>query len=446
MSRSALHRRTVMARLLQDRGGLLVLTGLGTSTWRQFLTARSIFRCGARWAARTASFELGLALAQPERRVVVFNGDGDMLMALGSLSTIAVVRLANLRLVVLDNELYGETGAQATHTAAGVDLASVARAFGFPKALTVTEDHQLEDLRRDLYTHQGPLLAMVKVTPSPDPMALPPREGTFLKNRMKAAPLGPEAIPRINRTIDLNADAGESYGAWTLGDDAALFSLLSSVNTACGFHTGDPLTIHRAVALAREHHLGIGAHPSYPDLPGFGRRILEAAPDQVYTDVLYQISALSGMCRVAGVPLRHVKAHGALSTRAWTHAPTAAAITQATRDADPWLLLIVLTANLLETEARRLSLPVVLETFPERAYLCDGRLDLRSLPSSNIHDPQEADRRALLKPTDLRLMRLEPTSSTLSSSRTPLLVLQLFSVRFEHALANHAVHSGPNLI
>lgn len=106
----------------------------------------------------------------------------------------------------------------------------------------------------------------------------------------------------------------------------------------------------------------------------------------------------------------------------------------------------MLTANLLETEARRLSLPVVLETFPERAYLCDGRLDLRSLPSSNIHDPQEADRRALLKPTDLRLMRLEPTSSTLSSSRTPLLVLQLFSVRFEHALANHAVHSGPNLI
>ena len=157
----------------------------------------------------------------------------------------------------------------------------------------------------------------------------------------------------MNRTIDLNADAGESYGAWTIGDDAALFPLLSSVNVACGFHAGDPLTIQKAIALAKRHGLGVGAHPSYPDLPGFGRRILDAAPDQVYADVLYQVSALAGMCRAAGVPLRHVKAHGALSTRAWTHAPTAAAIAQATRDFDPLLPLVVLPATLLETEARR---------------------------------------------------------------------------------------------
>jgi len=200
----------------------------------------------------------------------------------------------------------------------------------------------------------------------------------------------------MNKTIDLNADAGESYGAWTLGDDAALFPLLSSVNVACGFHAGDPLTIQKAIALAGQHHLGIGAHPSYPDLPGFGRRILEAAPDQVYADVLYQVSALGGMCRAAGVPLRHVKAHGALSTRAWTHAPTAAAIAQATHDFDPRLPLVVLPATLLETEARRLGLPVVLETFPERAYLRDGRLAPRSLPGSSIHDPQEAARRAVM--------------------------------------------------
>ena len=90
----------------------------------------------------------------------------------------------------------------------------------------------------------------------------------------------------MNRTIDLNADAGESYGAWTIGDDAALFPLLSSVNVACGFHAGDPLTIQKAIALAKQRGLGIGAHPSYPDLPGFGRRILDAAPDQVYADVL----------------------------------------------------------------------------------------------------------------------------------------------------------------
>ena len=149
----------------------------------------------------------------------------------------------------------------------------------------------------------------------------------------------------MNRSIDLNADAGESYGAWTLGDDAHLFPLLSSVNIACGFHAGDPLTMQGSVALAKQHGLGIGAHPSYPDLPGFGRRIMEAAPEQVYADTLYQISALSGMARAAGLPLQHVKAHGALSTRAWTHGPTAAAIAQATRDFDSALPLMVLPAT-----------------------------------------------------------------------------------------------------
>ena len=211
----------------------------------------------------------------------------------------------------------------------------------------------------------------------------------------------------MNRTIDLNADAGESYGAWTIGDDAALFPLLSSVNVACGFHAGDPLTIQKAIALAKQHGLGVGAHPSYPDLPGFGRRILDAAPDQVYADVLYQVSALAGMCRAAGVPLRHVKAHGALSTRAWTHAPTAAAIVQATRDFDSLLPLVALPATLLETEARRLGLPVILETFPERAYLQDGRLAPRSLPGSSIHDPQEAARRALMMVQEGRIEAID---------------------------------------
>ncbi len=211
----------------------------------------------------------------------------------------------------------------------------------------------------------------------------------------------------MNRTIDLNADAGESYGAWTIGDDAALFPLLSSVNVACGFHAGDPLTIQKAIALAKQHGLGVGAHPSYPDLPGFGRRILDAAPEQVYADVLYQVSALAGICRAAGVPLRHVKAHGALSTRAWTHAPTAAAIAQATRDFDSLLPLVVLPATLLETEARQLGLPVILETFPERAYLQDGRLAPRSLPGSSIHDPQEAARRALMMVQEGRIEAID---------------------------------------
>ena len=211
----------------------------------------------------------------------------------------------------------------------------------------------------------------------------------------------------MSRTIDLNADAGESYGAWTMGDDAALFPSLSSVNVACGFHAGDPLTIQKVLALAKRHGLLVGAHPGYPDLPGFGRRILEATPDQVYADVLYQVSALGGMCRAAGVPLSHVKAHGALSTRAWTHAETAKAIGHAVRDFDPALPLVVLPATLLETEARALGVPVVLETFPERAYLKDGRLAPRSMPGSSIHDPQETARRAVMMVKEGRIEAID---------------------------------------
>ena len=195
MSGYTLHRRTVMARLLQDRRELLVLTGLGASAWDLASVSDSPLDFPL-WGAMggAAMFGLGLALARPERRVVVFTGDGEMLMGLGSLSTIAVARPANLSVVVLDNELYGETGAQATHTAAGVDLEGVARACGFPTAMTLTEDRQIDGLRTDLHTHQGPLLAVVKVGHSPDPMTLPPRDGTFLKNRMRAALLGPGAI------------------------------------------------------------------------------------------------------------------------------------------------------------------------------------------------------------------------------------------------------------
>jgi UPF0271 protein len=211
----------------------------------------------------------------------------------------------------------------------------------------------------------------------------------------------------MKTSIDLNADAGESYGAWSMGDDAGLFPFLSSVNIACGFHAGDPLTMRQAIERAKAHGVGVGAHPSYPDLPGFGRRILEATPEQVYADVLYQISALGGMCRAAGVPLRHVKAHGALSTRAWTHPETAAAIAQATRDYDPLLPLVALPSTPLESEARALGVPVVLETFPERAYLRDGRLAPRSMPGSSIHDPQEAARRAVMMAQEGRVEAID---------------------------------------
>ncbi|THF69892.1 LamB/YcsF family protein [Deinococcus sp. Arct2-2] len=192
--------------------------------------------------------------------------------------------------------------------------------------------------------------------------------------------------------VDLNADVGESFGAWTLEHDEALFPFLSSTKLACGFHAGDPVTMHATLKLARQFNMGVGALPSFPDRVGFRPRIPEASSEEVYADVLYHVCALAAS---VGVPLRQVKAHGALSICAWTHAPTAQAIAQAVYGVHPTLPLLVLPTTLLETEARKLSLPVVLELFPERAYLHDGHLAPRSLPGSSIHNPHEAACRAV---------------------------------------------------
>jgi 5-oxoprolinase (ATP-hydrolysing) subunit A len=199
--------------------------------------------------------------------------------------------------------------------------------------------------------------------------------------------------------IDLNADAGESFGPWVLGNDAALFDQISTVNVACGFHAGDPLTMRRTLELALDKGVQVGAHPGYPDLVGFGRRVIAASYDEVHSDVLYQIGALEGFSRLIGVPLRHVKAHGALSNRAWEDAATARAVAQATRDFDSKLPLVVLPGTHLETEAIKLNLPVILEAFPERAYLQNGQLAPRSMAGSSIHDPVEAARRAVMMVT-----------------------------------------------
>jgi len=190
-----LERRRVMAQLLSDRGELVVTTGLGATAWDLASLSDSPLDFPL-WGAMggAAMFGLGLALAQPQRRVVVFTGDGEALMGLGALSTIAVARPGNLSIVVMDNERYGETGSQRTHTASGVDLEGVARACGFVSTRTITTQEQVDGLRIDLHTLNGPLLAVVKVALTPDPMTLPPRDGTYLKNRMRAALLGPGAI------------------------------------------------------------------------------------------------------------------------------------------------------------------------------------------------------------------------------------------------------------
>lgn len=195
--------------------------------------------------------------------------------------------------------------------------------------------------------------------------------------------------------IDLNADAGESFGNWRLGRDEELFVQLSSVNVACGFHAGDPLTIWRTLELAQKTGIAVGAHPGFPDLVGFGRRELAASPEEVYTDVLYQVGALNAFLRVRGLPLHHIKAHGALYNRATRNPETARAIAQAAKDFDPQVPLVVLPNTPLELEARRLGLRTIGEAFPERGYSSDGRLAPRGTPGAWIHDPAEAARRAV---------------------------------------------------
>jgi thiamine pyrophosphate-dependent acetolactate synthase large subunit-like protein len=186
--RARLHRRDVVRRLLADRGGLLVVAGLGAAAWD--ITAAgdhplSFPMWGAMGGATMVG--LGLALAQPKRRVLVVTGDGEMLMGLGSLATVAAQRPRNLTVVVLDNERYGETGMQRTHTAHGVDLAGMAKAAGFARVTRVATMAGVERLAVAVHAGRGPAFAQVKVRAEQLPLVLPPKDGVLLKARFRAA-------------------------------------------------------------------------------------------------------------------------------------------------------------------------------------------------------------------------------------------------------------------
>ncbi len=190
-----LHRRAVVAELLRDRGDLLVIAGLGAPNWDISAAGdhpNSFPLWGAMGAA--AMMGLGLALAQPNRRVLVVTGDGEMLMSLGALATVAVQRPPNLTVAVLDNERFGETGMQKTHTASGVDLAGIAKAAGFPTSLLVRQPAEVTSLRDLAHDGAGPVFAQIKIDPEALPFVLPPAEGAILKNRFRRSVLGEEAL------------------------------------------------------------------------------------------------------------------------------------------------------------------------------------------------------------------------------------------------------------
>lgn len=183
-----LDRREAVKRLLADRGEMLVVSGLGSPTYDVAAAGdddRNFYLWGAMGAA--ASIGLGLALAQPTRRVLVVTGDGELLMGLGALASIAVQRPANLAIVVLDNERYGETGMQKSHTAHGTDLAAVAQGCGFPVASTVTDESELERMAGEIRSATGPMLVAIKVAAGEAPRVLPSRDGVEVKTRFRHA-------------------------------------------------------------------------------------------------------------------------------------------------------------------------------------------------------------------------------------------------------------------
>jgi thiamine pyrophosphate-dependent acetolactate synthase large subunit-like protein len=186
-----LARRSAIARILANRGDMLVVTGLGSPTYDCAAVgdhSLNFYLWGAMGSAVTVG--LGLALAQPKRRVLVITGDGEMLMGLGGLATAAVKRPDNLAILVIDNEHYGETGMQPTHTGTAVDLAGVALACGFRQTATIREAGELGDAVRVLHAAKGPVLVVLKVSTARDPLVLPPWDGAFLKSRFRQALLG----------------------------------------------------------------------------------------------------------------------------------------------------------------------------------------------------------------------------------------------------------------
>ncbi len=190
----------------------------------------------------------------------------------------------------------------------------------------------------------------------------------------------------MRKAVDLNADLGEGFGVWTLGDDAALLDVITSANIACGFHAGDPTIMRRVCAQAVERGVAIGAQVGYRDLAGFGRRPIDIEPDELVNDLIYQIAALDGFARVGGDRVRYVKPHGALYNTAASSPEQAAAVAEAVRLYDPMLPLVGLAGSELIAQAAAAGLTAVPEAFADRAYSPQGRLVSRRVAGAVLHD------------------------------------------------------------
>ncbi|HEU0157237.1 MAG TPA: 5-oxoprolinase subunit PxpA [Stellaceae bacterium] len=191
------------------------------------------------------------------------------------------------------------------------------------------------------------------------------------------------------KTVNLNADIGEGYGAWDIGDDAALMKIIRSASIACGFHAGDPVTMHRLVSLAAAEGVSIGAHPGFNDLWGFGRRRIDTSPRELEYMIAYQIGALQAMAAYVGGKVTHVKVHGALNNMAAEDVELALAIGRAMKTVDQDLIYVALAGSQMEKAAEQLGLPLAREGFCDRLYDDDGNLTSRKIAGAVLHDASE---------------------------------------------------------
>ena len=196
-------------------------------------------------------------------------------------------------------------------------------------------------------------------------------------------------------SIDLNCDLGESFGAYTIGMDAQVIPYVTSANVACGFHAGDAVVMERTVALCKASGAAVGAHPGLPDLQGFGRRVMKISPAEAGAFVTYQVGALKAFCDAAGVPLHHVKPHGALYNMAGRDRELADAIARAVQSAAPGAVLLALSGSEMVRAAQAIGLPVASEVFADRGYRPDGSLVPRGTPGAMIEDEDEAIARVI---------------------------------------------------
>jgi UPF0271 protein len=197
------------------------------------------------------------------------------------------------------------------------------------------------------------------------------------------------------RRINLNADLGESFGAWRMGRDSEMLQLVDSANVACGFHAGDPLVMRQTVATALRHGVSIGAHPSFPDLQGFGRRRIDMAPAELEAMVVYQIGALQGIAAAEGHRVTHVKPHGALNNLACENLELARCIARAVRAAGAELMLLAPALSALVTAGREAGLVVVEEIFADRQYTDEGHLVPRAHAQAMVHGAQASVRHVM---------------------------------------------------